>query len=90
MTPPIRPVRFNARFFVVAHAHVTGEVRDSDELLGLRWFTVEQALTLELAQITRRVLTHFGASFDGAAGGAPDRAVPYFKWTSNGHVLIDE
>ena len=90
VTPPIRPVRFNARFFVVAHAHVTGEVRDSGELLGLRWFTVEQALALELAQITRRVLTHFGATFDAAANGGADRPVPYFKWTPDGHVLVDE
>ena len=90
VTPPIRPVRFNARFFVVAHAHVTGEVRESGELLGLKWFTVEQALELELAQITRRVLSHFGVSFDSTRGNEADGPVPYFKWTPNGHVLIDE
>ena len=90
VTPPIRPVRFNARFFVVAHAHVTGEVRESGELEGLKWFSVEQALTLELAQITRRVLTHFGASFRREADDLADRPVPYFKWTPNGHVLVEE
>ncbi len=90
VTPPIRPVRFNARFFVVGHEHVTGEVRESGELLGLKWFTVDQALTLELAQITRRVLTHFGTSFESAAQGGARSPVPYFKWTPGGHVLIDE
>ncbi len=90
VTPPIRPIRFNARFFVVAHAHVTGEARESDELLGLQWFTVEQALTLDLALITRRVLTHFGTSFATAARGEGHGPVPYFKWTPGGHVLIDE
>ena len=90
VTPPIRPVRFNARFFVLDHEHVTGEVRGSGELLGLRWFTVEEALTLELAQITRRVLTHFGASFGDVAGNRDDAPVPYFKWTPTGHLLIDE
>ena len=90
VTPPIRPIRFNARFFVVAHADVRGEARESDELLGLKWFTVEQALTLELALITRRVLTHFGASFATAARGEAESPVPYFKWTPRGHVLIDE
>lgn len=90
VTPPIRPVRFNARFFVVAHERVTGEATDSRELLGLKWFTVEEALTLELAQITRRVLTHFGGSFGNGAGDEIDGPVPYFKWTPNGHVLIDE
>ena len=90
VTPSIRPVRFNARFFVAAHSHVTGEVRESGELLGLKWFTVEQALELELAQITRRVLRHFGASFESARGSAADGPVPYFKWTPNGHELIDE
>lgn len=90
VTPPIRPVRFNARFFVVGHDQVTGEARDSRELLGLKWFTVEEALKLELAQITRRVLTHFGASFGNDAGNECGGPVPYFKWTPNGHVLIDE
>ena len=90
VTPSIRPVRFNARFFVAAHDHVTGEVRESGELLGLEWFTVEEALTLELAQITRRVLTHFGASFGNGADNRSDGPVPYFKWTPHGHVLIDE
>ena len=90
VTPPIRPVRFNARFFVVAHRHVTGEVRESGELLGLKWFTVDQALTLELAQITHRVLMHFGATFRRGPGGGADRPAPYFKWTPNGHVLIEE
>jgi len=52
--------------------------------------TVEEALTLELAQITRRVLTHFGGSFGNGAGDEIDGPVPYFKWTPNGHVLIDE
>ena len=87
VTPPIR---FNARFFVVGHDHVTGEMRESGELLGLKWFTVEQALTLELAQITRRVLTHFGTSFESAAQGGAHGPVPYFKWTPGGHVPIDE
>ncbi|MDE0335817.1 MAG: NUDIX hydrolase [Defluviicoccus sp.] len=90
VTPPIRPVRFNARFFVVAHEHVTGQVRGSGELLGLKWFAVEEALTLELAQITRRVLIHFGASYGDVAGTGDDGPVPYFKWTPTGHVLIDE
>ena len=90
VTPPIRPVRFNARFFVLDREHVTGEVRESGELLGLKWFTVEEALTLELAQITRRVLTHFGACFEDVAGNRDDAPVPYFKWTPTGHLLIDE
>lgn len=91
VTPPIRPLRFNARFFVVEHENVTGEVQDSRELLGLRWFTIDETLELELAMITRRVLAHFRELHQaGRHALEHDRPIPYFKWTPDGHVLIDE
>ncbi len=91
LTPPQRPVRFNARFFMVEFAHVTGEVRGSGELLDLNWFGIEEAAELELAGITKRVLRHVGALFaQGWASGGPDRPVAYFKWVDGGHELIDE
>ncbi len=57
ITPPGRPIRFNARFFVVDAAAVTGTLAGSGELEGLRWYPVEEALALDLALPTRTVIT---------------------------------
>ena len=56
ITPPTMPVRFNARFFVVPHAAVGGTLGGSGELEGLRWYPVAEALALDLAHPTRRVI----------------------------------
>ena len=56
ITPPDSPVRFNARFFVVDAAAVSGTLAGSGELTGLRWYGVEEALALDLARPTRSVI----------------------------------
>ncbi len=57
ITPPVHPVRFNARFLTVDAAVVTGDLAGSGELESLRWYGVEEALALDLALITRAVFT---------------------------------
>ena len=56
VTPPGLPIRFNARFLVVEERHVSGELGGDGELDGLRFYGMTEALTLELALPTRRVL----------------------------------
>ncbi len=56
ITPPDSPVRFNARFFIVDAAAVSGTLAGSGELEGLRWYGVEEALALDLARPTRVVI----------------------------------
>jgi 8-oxo-dGTP pyrophosphatase MutT (NUDIX family) len=56
VTPPVSPIRFDARFFVVDAAEVTGELAGSGELEDLRWFGVAEAMALDLATATRGVL----------------------------------
>jgi 8-oxo-dGTP pyrophosphatase MutT (NUDIX family) len=56
VTPEASPVRFDARFFVVDAAEVSGTLAGSGELEDLRWWTVEAALEVELAFAQRRVL----------------------------------
>ncbi len=58
VTPPGRPIRFNARFLVVPAGHATGSLAGSGELEGLRWYDVEEALALPLALPTQGVLRH--------------------------------
>ncbi len=56
ITPPDSPVRFNARFFTVDAAAVSGELAGSGELEGLRWYPIAEALALDLARPTRLVI----------------------------------
>jgi 8-oxo-dGTP pyrophosphatase MutT (NUDIX family) len=56
VTPPSSPIRFNARFFMVSYAHVTGSLGGDGELDGLRFYAMSEALALDLALPTRRVL----------------------------------
>jgi 8-oxo-dGTP pyrophosphatase MutT (NUDIX family) len=56
VTPPGSPIRFNARFLVVDEHHVSGELGGDGELDGLRFYGMSEALGLELALPTRRVL----------------------------------
>jgi 8-oxo-dGTP pyrophosphatase MutT (NUDIX family) len=56
VTPPGLPIRFNARFLVVDERHVSGELGGDGELDELRFYGMTEALALELALPTRRVL----------------------------------
>jgi 8-oxo-dGTP pyrophosphatase MutT (NUDIX family) len=55
-TPPFRPIRFHARFFMVDASLATGELGGSGELEYLRWLPIAEALTLPVPSITERVL----------------------------------
>jgi 8-oxo-dGTP pyrophosphatase MutT (NUDIX family) len=59
ITPPDRSMRFDAFFFLVDEAHVTGELRASAELEEPGWYTVEQAMAGDLAGATKAVLAQF-------------------------------
>ncbi len=57
VTPPYRPRRFNARFFMADSARLANEVIESSgELLDIHWVTIEKALTLPIPRITGVVL----------------------------------
>jgi 8-oxo-dGTP pyrophosphatase MutT (NUDIX family) len=56
ITPPTLPIRFDARFLVVDAAEVSGALVGSGELEGLRYYGVQEALSLALAAPTRFVL----------------------------------
>ena len=56
VTPPGLPIRFNARFLVVEERYVSGDIGGDGELDGLRFYGMNEALALELALPTRRVL----------------------------------
>ena len=67
ITPVGRPVRFDARFLLIDAAHAQGTLGGSGELEGLRWYGVGEALALELAYPTRKVLEQLTAWLDRPA-----------------------
>lgn len=56
ITPDRSPIRFDARFLVVDAAATTGDLAGSGELEDLRWYSLTEALALDLAFPTRGVL----------------------------------
>lgn len=56
ITPPFRPQRFHARFFMVDGALAKGELGGSGELEFLRWLPIDEAQQLPIPSITSRVL----------------------------------
>ncbi|MBC7142521.1 MAG: NUDIX hydrolase [Rhodobacteraceae bacterium] len=79
ITPPGRPRRFDARFFLADAASLAGDPDDfsraSDELSHLHWVPMAEARRLNLPFITEVVLGEVAALL--ARGGAPE-AVPFF------------
>ena len=92
VTPPWRPIRFNARFFMVNADKLTGVLRGNGELLNLQYFNMEKALELDLPLITKRVLELVAVY----AGNPPNHKAPgsdqivFFKHNGEFHDMIKE
>jgi 8-oxo-dGTP pyrophosphatase MutT (NUDIX family) len=88
ITPPTRPVRFDARFFLADAAHVVGDPDDfsgaEDELAHLQWLTLTEARRLDLPFITTVVI----AEVERALADPADRPVPFFRH-AEGRSYID-
>ncbi|MEL7013060.1 MAG: NUDIX hydrolase [Pseudomonadota bacterium] len=80
ITPPGRPRRFDARFFLVDAAHIAGDLDDfsaaSEELSHLQWVPLQEARALDLPFITEVVLAELEARVDDPA---PPESVPFYK-----------
>jgi len=86
ITPPYRPRRFDARFFFAEADAVLLDDRphlSGDELLHTRWFTMPEALELDLPNVTRFVLGEVDARLAGKDQGGP----PFLRWTRGGHQM---
>ena len=56
ITPPTSPIRFNARFLVAEAGLVEGVAGDSRELGAVRFYSLREAMALEIMEVTRAVL----------------------------------
>lgn len=87
ITPPYRPKRFDARFFMAeAESCLLDErpARDGAELQDLRWFALQDAMTLDLPNVTRFVL---GEIAERLAREGERVGPPFLRWTRKGHRM---
>ena len=79
ITPPGRPRRFDARFFLADAGAICGDINDfsraADELSHLHWVPVAAARKLNLPFITEVVLAEVAALIGGRE---PPQSVPFF------------
>ena len=80
LTPPGRPRRFDARFFLVDAGHIQGDLDDfthaSDELSHLQWIPLREARGFDLPFITEVVLAEVESR---VTDPTPPASVPYFR-----------
>ncbi|MEL7131897.1 MAG: NUDIX hydrolase, partial [Pseudomonadota bacterium] len=80
LTPPGRPRRFDARFFLIDAEDLASDLDDfsraSDELSHLQWVALEQIRSFDMPFITEVVLAEIAAR---VADPSPPSSVPYFK-----------
>jgi 8-oxo-dGTP pyrophosphatase MutT (NUDIX family) len=88
ITPPTRPKRFDARFFLAQADAVVGDLDDfsaaSGELTHLQWVDLAQARALDLPFITRVVLAEVEEILRDPAA---DRAAPFFWHDETGSYV---
>lgn len=84
ITPPYRPRRFDARFFMADAEAVLADDKPvmGEELLHVRWFSLEEAAALDLPSITRFVLKEVQARLAGEAVQPP-----FLRWSRGAHSL---
>jgi len=80
LTPPGRPRRFDARFFLVDAGALQGDIDDfthaSDELSHLQWIPLSDARRFDLPFITEVVLAEIAGR---VREETPPASVPYFR-----------
>jgi 8-oxo-dGTP pyrophosphatase MutT (NUDIX family) len=84
ITPPYRPKRFDARFFMAEAEKTLIDDRpplDGAELHDLQWVTLKDAMALDLPNVTRFML----GEIEQRLSGKDDLGPPFLRWTRGGH-----
>ena len=85
ITPPGRPRRFNARFFMADAEALTGEIAGSGELGDIKWLAIRDALELHIPNITQHVLVEAERLLKSPPAPDPDRPVPFYRTLRGRH-----
>ncbi|WP_084418568.1 NUDIX hydrolase [Henriciella litoralis] len=87
ITPPYRPKRFDARFFMAEAEDVLIDERpavDGAELHDLQWVTLKDAMGLDLPNVTRFMIGEIDERLK--AGDPESLDPPFLRWTPGGHL----
>lgn len=90
VTPHWRPIRFNARFFMIDHRHVEGELGGDGELLKLSYIPIPETKEFELPLITTRVMELVENLARNPPAPKKRRTVTYFQHNGKFHDMFDE
>jgi len=85
ITPPYRPKRFDARFFMAMAEDALIDERppaDGAELSDLQWVTLDDAMTLDLPSVTRFMLGEISERLEKPSAR---KGPPFLRWTRSGH-----
>ena len=89
ITPVFRPIRFDARFFMVEARDCVGDLQGSGELENMDWIPIRDTHDFELAMVTRNILSYAEGLIREPPRQTPARKIPYFRHlSSGGHALI--
>jgi 8-oxo-dGTP pyrophosphatase MutT (NUDIX family) len=87
VTPPYRPKRFDARFFMADADDALIDARppvDGAELSDLQWVTLKDAMALDLPSVTRFMIGEIEARLTQPKQA---KGPAYLRWTRSGHTL---
>lgn len=90
ITPPGRPRRFNARFFMARAEDALGEIRHSSEMGDIRWVRLDEARELPLPTITGLILGEIGRLVKEPPDRNKQRKIPLFITVHRKHLMIEE
>ena len=90
VTPPGRPRRFNARFFMARADDASGEIRHSSEMGDIRWVRLDEARELPLPTITGLILGEIGRLVKEPPDRSKQRKIPLFITVHRKHLMIQE
>ena len=79
ITPPGRPRRFHARFFMADAAHAKGKIESNGELLDIRWVPLVEATTLPIPSITGQVIEEVINLISHPPLSSKDRTIPVYQ-----------
>ncbi|MDP6705060.1 MAG: NUDIX domain-containing protein [Alphaproteobacteria bacterium] len=90
VTPPFRPLRFDARFFLVVDAELDGNLGGSGELLDLDWIPIPEAKELPIPAIQERVLGSVEEFLAAPETWRRRRTVPRYRMLHGRRVVEHE
>ena len=87
VTPPGRPRRFNARFFMAFADELYGEIASNGELQNIAWVPIKEALEMPIPYITGVVLREIDRLLADTTPRDTIESTPYFRRIGKKDVL---